>query len=185
MFLFLIPLVIGFVFNLASALTTAFSRRWGDRRGSLITMILRNILGIPVWAIGFGLAARTQSQLLFSKMIVTDVIGLLIIMAGGLIILIALVAIRLRAVAPSTRDHLVRNSLYAQVRHPIHTGAFLEFAGLFLLKPTQSIAIACVLGVIWVLIQTRLEEYDLLQRLPNYREYMNQVPRFLPRLRRN
>lgn len=183
MFLFLIPLVIGFIFNSASALTTAFSRRWGDRRGSLITMILRNVLGIPVWAIGFVLAARTQSKLIFAKMIVTDVVGLLMVIAGSLIILLALVAIRSIAVAPSIRDHLVQNGLYAHVRHPTHSGAFLEFAGLFLLRPTQSIAVACVLGVIWVLVLTRLEEFDLLQRVPNYRKYMDQVPRFMPRLR--
>src|SRR4030067_3723885 len=29
-----------------------------------------------------------------------------------------------------------------------------------------------------------LEEIDLFQRLPNYREYMNAVPRFLPRFRK-
>lgn len=32
------------------------------------------------------------------------------------------------------------------------------------------------------MVQTRLEEIDLLQRMPNYRDYMNAVPRFLPRL---
>jgi len=101
MFLFLIPLVTGFIFNSASALTTAFSHRWGDRRGSLITIILRNVFGIPVWAVGFGLAARTQSQLIFAKTIVTDVVGLLMVIAGGLTILIALVAIRSRAAAAS------------------------------------------------------------------------------------
>lgn len=57
----------------------------------------------------------------------------------------------------------------------------LEFFGLLIIRPTQVIALACVLGIIWVLIQTRLEELDLLQRLPVYREYMRRVPRFVPR----
>jgi protein-S-isoprenylcysteine O-methyltransferase Ste14 len=43
--------------------------------------------------------------------------------------------------------------------------------------------VACSLGWIWVLIQARLEEADLLQRLPAYRQYMQGVPRFVPRLR--
>ena len=43
--------------------------------------------------------------------------------------------------------------------------------------------LAVSLGVGWVLIQARLEELDLLQRMPAYREYMQRVPRFLPRLR--
>lgn len=65
----------------------------------------------------------------------------------------------------------------------MHTGTMLEVVGIFLLVPTQAVAIACLLGIVWVIIQTKCEEYDLLQRLPEYREYMHQVPRFLPRLR--
>ncbi len=42
--------------------------------------------------------------------------------------------------------------------------------------------LACALGVAWILLQTRLEEYDLLQRLPGYREYRRAVPCFPPRL---
>jgi hypothetical protein len=32
------------------------------------------------------------------------------------------------------------------------------------------------------MIQARLEEVDLVQRLPAYREYMEEVPRLIPRL---
>jgi hypothetical protein len=53
MFIFLVPLMFGFAANLASAFTTAFSRRWGERRGAVITAVLRDILGIPVWVLGF------------------------------------------------------------------------------------------------------------------------------------
>ena len=182
---FLIPLALGFAFNLASAFTTAFSRRWGARRGSLVTSILRNVLGIPVWAIGFGLAVRAPSPLLFASTTAVDVVGWLIIAAGGTIILMALFTLRLPAVMPSMRDTLVQDGLYAHVRHPIHGGTLLEFAGLLLLAPTQAVALACALGVVWILAQTGLEERDLLQRLPDYRGYMERVPPFLPRLRAN
>lgn len=184
MFLFLIPLLAGFTFNSASALTTAFSRRWGEGRGSLITAILRNVLGIPVWAIGFLMAVRAPSPGLFAKTIAVDAVGILLIAVGGVIIIIALFAIRARAAVPSTADRLVRSGLYSSIRHPIHSGTFLEFVGIFLLHPTQTVAVACVLGTVWANVQTRLEEYDLLQRLPSYREYMSQVPRFVPRLRK-
>jgi protein-S-isoprenylcysteine O-methyltransferase Ste14 len=183
MYLFLFPLVLGFAFNLASAFTAAFSRQWGERRGSVVTIILRDILGIPTWAIGFVLAARAPSPILFVSTIVTDVVGWSMIVAGCMIILIALVTIRLKAAMPSTQDALVQTGMYAHVRHPIHTGTFLEFAGLFLLISTQTVALACALGIVWILVQTRLEEFDLLQRLPTYREYMRRVPRFLPRFR--
>jgi protein-S-isoprenylcysteine O-methyltransferase Ste14 len=181
MFYFLIPLLLGFSFNLASAFTTAFSRKWGERNGSIVTIILRDVLGIPVWAIGFGLAFVTPSLTLFTSTLYTDIVGWFLITVGGVIILIALVTIRWRAAGPSSRDTLAEDGLYAYVRHPIHSGTFLEFMGLLLLKPTSAVALACVLGVIWVLIQTRLEELDLLQRLPAYRGYLQRIPRFVPR----
>ncbi len=83
---------------------------------------------------------------------------------------------------PSVRDTLVRHGLYAYVRHPIYAGALLIFAGLALLRPTSAVVLASAIGFIWALIQARLEEMDLVQRLPAYREYMQQVPRFVPRL---
>jgi protein-S-isoprenylcysteine O-methyltransferase Ste14 len=184
MFLFLVPLVVGFACNLASAFTTAFSRRWGERRGSLLTVIFRDVLGIPVWAIGFVLAIRTPSSGLFVSTIITEVLGWLMISTGGAIIIAALVTIRFQAGKASTSDCLVHRGMYAHVRHPIHTGTFLEFVGIFLIKPTLTAALACALGVVWLLLQTRLEELDLVQRIPSYREYMNRVPRFVPHLLR-
>lgn len=82
---------------------------------------------------------------------------------------------------PSIRDTLVRHSPYAYVRHPIYAGGFLIFAGLGLLKPTSAPVLACILGIGYLIIQARLEEIDLVQRLSAYREYMKEVPRFLPR----
>jgi protein-S-isoprenylcysteine O-methyltransferase Ste14 len=181
-YIFLLPLVLGFACNAASAFTTAFSKRWGERRGSLITVILRDVLGIPVWAIGLGLAFHATSPALFASTLVTDTLGWLMICAGAVIILIALFSIRTRAAAPSMQDTLVQRGPYAHVRHPIHSGALLEFIGLFLLSPTQTVGVAVILGIAWILVQTKLEEVDLLQRLQGYREYMRRVPGFLPRL---
>jgi protein-S-isoprenylcysteine O-methyltransferase Ste14 len=183
MYFFLIPLIFGFACNLASAFTTAFSRRWGERFGSIATVILRDVLGIPVWAIGYALAVRTPSPVLFGLGTITKAAGWLMIAAGGAIILVALATIQLRALRPSVRDTMVQSGIYTHVRHPIHTGTFLEFLGVFLVVPTLAIALACALGIIWVLVQTRLEEIDLLERLPVYRDYMNAVPRFFPRFR--
>jgi protein-S-isoprenylcysteine O-methyltransferase Ste14 len=183
MYLFLAPLLLGFASNAASAFTTAFSRWWGDQRGTLVTFILRNILGIPMWTIGFLLAAHAPSTTWFTSTIVSDVFGWLIIAPGVMIILVALTTIRWRAAKPTKQDTLVNHGIYSYVRHPIHTGTLLEFAGLVLLIPTQTILLACIIGIIWVIVQTRLEEIDLLQRLPKYGEYMKEVPCFVPRFR--
>jgi protein-S-isoprenylcysteine O-methyltransferase Ste14 len=183
MFFFLIPLVLGFTFNLLSAFTAAFSRKWGDRLGSNMTVLFRDILGIPVWAIGFCLAALAPAPNLFERRLGVEIAGWFLIAAGGLIIVVALITIRLRSLAPSTGDALARSGIYARVRHPIHSGTFLEFLGLFIVRPSATIGVACALGIVWVLIQTMCEERDLLQRMPEYRQYMNRVPRFIPNIR--
>jgi protein-S-isoprenylcysteine O-methyltransferase Ste14 len=181
-FFFLIPLIIGFTFNVLSAFTAAFSRKWGNRRGSLVTVLFRDILGIPVWVIGFCLASIAPSPYLFGRASGVEIAGWCLIAAGGLIIVVALISIRLRSLAPTIKDSLARSGLYANIRHPIHSGTILEFLGLFLVRPSATIGAACALGVIWVFMQTMFEEQDLLQRIPEYREYIDRVPRFFPRI---
>ena len=179
---FLIPLVLGFTLNVASAFTTAWSRRWGERRGRQVTAVLRNVLGIPVWAIGLGIAIRTPSPTLFASTPTTAILAWSLLAAGCVLIGLALAALRSKAAIPSTRDTLVEKGPYARVRHPIHTAMFLVWCALVLLHPTEVVALACAIGVCWTLVQTGAEEADLLQRLPGYREYMVRVPRFLPRM---
>lgn len=184
MYAFLIPLLIGFLFNSASAFTSAYSRRWGERGGRLATLLLRNVAGIPLWVVGLGLAIRTPSPSLFRSGFAVGILGWLLVAVGSLVIVAALLALRWRAAAPSLGDSLVEQGPYAHVRHPIYSGMLLEFAGLVLVVPTRAVALACLLGVAWTLIQARLEELDLLERMPIYREYMQRVPRFIPRFRR-
>ena len=180
MYWFIIPLVFGFTSNVASTFTTLFSEKWGKVSGSLVTIILRDIIGIPVWAIGFLLAIRESQGLFYENLLFARIAGWIVLFAGAVIIVIALVSIRLKAAAPSTGDKLVNKGIYSVVRHPIHTGTFLEFTGLLLLWPSFQTVIACILGFIWILVQTKYEEKDLLKRIPEYRDYMKQVPRFFP-----
>jgi len=180
MFLFLIPLLLGFTFNAASAFTSTYFHKWGERRGSIVSVVLRDVLGIPVWTVGFGMAFLTPSWQFFATSIISQVLGWFLIGGGGAIILAALFTIRTRSVRPSTRDTLAEDGLYAWVRHPIHSGTLLEFVGLFFIRPTQVVVITCALGILWVFIQTWLEERDLLQRMPDYREYRRRVPLLIP-----
>lgn len=43
--------------------------------------------------------------------------------------------------------------------------------------------LACALSGVFLVVQAWLEEIDLLQRLPAYRAYRQQVPGFVPRIR--
>lgn len=182
MYYFLIPLILGFISNLASAFTTAYSDKWGKRTGTVITFLLRNISGIPVWAFGFFLAAHETAGLLFQPSLLSRIAGWGIITAGGIIIIIALISIRTKAAAPAVGNKLVNTGIYSLVRHPIHSGTILEFAGLFILLPSLYVGIASFTGLVWVYLQSRFEEKDLLLRIPEYNGYMKQVPRFIPGL---
>ncbi len=71
MYWFVIPLILGFSSNVASTFTTLYSEKWGKARGTLLTFILRNITGIPVWAIGFVLAIRESAGLLYEISLLT------------------------------------------------------------------------------------------------------------------
>jgi len=179
--MYLIPLLLGFILNCASAFTTFFSKRWGEKRGQLVSTLLRDVFGIPVWFLGFCLAMRTPSPQLFKTTLLTDSLAWSLVAAGAAVIFISLRVLGWRSAKPSVRDSLVAQGSYAHVRHPIHSGTFLEFLGLALWYPSQAVVIACALGTGWILLQTRLEEWDLLQRIPGYLEYMRRVPRFIPR----
>ena len=180
MFYFLIPLLIGFCLNLASAFTFYYTEKWGKQTGTFITILLRDIFGIPLWAIGFLFAIRESEELLFARTLFTGISGWVILSAGGLIILIALISIRKKAAAPATGDSLVNSGLYSYIRHPIHAGTFLEFAGLFILWPSLAVGIASLTGTVWILFQSRFEEMDLQKRIPGYSEYMHNTPPFFP-----
>lgn len=179
--LFLI--ITGFALVGASAFTSAYSRRWGEKGGQAATIILRNLLGIPLWVSGFVLAWLEPSLLLLNPTITLKLLGLFLMIAGSVPFIRGHIELGWRTHMPSVKDTLVRQGLYAHVRHPIYAGGFLLLAGLALIRTTAAFVAACVLGFIWLIVQARLEEIDLLQRIPDYRDYMKQVPRFLPRLR--
>jgi len=182
MFLFVIPLLLGFALVGASAFTGAYSRWWGERGGELATSILRNYLGIPLGFLGFILAWLQPAPFLFVGGRAAKSLGWLLVVAGSVSFVWGHVVLGLPTGWPSVRDTLVRHSLYAYVRHPIYAGGLLMFVGGALLRPTSTVGLACALGFAWLIIQARLEEVDLVQRLPGYREYMEHVPRFVPRL---
>jgi len=183
MYNFIIVLILGFGCNLASAFTSFYSDRMGKQAGTFITILLRDIFGIPVWAAGFLIAIKESNELIIQKTMAIELPGWIVTGAGALIIITALVGIRFKAAAPSTSDRLVNKGIYSFVRHPIHSGTFLEFIGLFLLWPSFNLMIATLMGMVWIIIQSKLEERDLVKRMPEYRDYMQKVPAFLPSLR--
>lgn len=180
MYYFLLPLLTGFVLAGASAFTTNYSRRWGERGGRVATSLLRNVLGIPLYFYGLVLAWRAGSPLILNPGAVGQGLGWLLIVTGSVPVIIGHWQLGMRTHMPSVGDPLMDNGLYAYVRHPIYAGGLLVFVGLALLQPSVLWLLACVLSCIFFTVMGKLEEIDLLQRMPKYREYMLRVPGLLP-----
>ncbi len=184
MYLFLIPLLLGFALGGASAFTAAYSRWWGQRRGALATSVLRNFLGIPLWLVGYILAWVQHAPFLFNPDALTKTFSWVIIFAGTILVSWGHLMLGWRAHFPSMQDTLVRHGMYGRVRHPIYAGVVLILVGFTLLTPTVPVAVASAIAIVFFIVMARLEENDLMQRVPEYREYMKEVPRFVPRLRK-
>ncbi len=182
--LVLVPLLAGSLLVGASALTTSFARRFGVAGGQALTFVLRNVLGLPLVFVGAIWAWQSPSTWLFATDLPLAAVGWTLVAAGALIVVVGHVHIGTPAGRPTMRDALVRRGLYSYVRHPIYAGALSLVVGLAVLHPTATFISAAAVGAAWLLIQARIEERDLIQRLPEYREYMQQIPRFVPRLRR-
>jgi protein-S-isoprenylcysteine O-methyltransferase Ste14 len=130
MYIFLVPLLLGFAFNAASAFTAAYSATLGERGGQLVSALLRDVLGIPVWALGLVLAVRAPATQLVTTNGVSMASSWFLLAAGSLLQIWAFVFIRVRAVAPTTKDSLVQQGPYARMRHPMYSGLLCQIAGL-------------------------------------------------------
>lgn len=184
MYLFLILLLLGFALGGASAFTATYSRWWGERAGALATSVLRNFLGIPLWLGGYILAWLQHAPVFFNPDAATKTLSWLAIFEGSILVSWGHLILGWRTHFPSMQDALVRHGMYGRVRHPIYLGMFFVLFGLILLNPTLPVAVASAIAIGFFILMARLEEIDLMQRLPEYREYMKEVPRFVPRLKK-
>jgi protein-S-isoprenylcysteine O-methyltransferase Ste14 len=92
---------------------------------------------------------------------------------------------RLRALPAPAEDAVLRtDGAYARMRHPIYTG-LLFFGGGFAVMSRRRRAAALWLALLLVLTRKAgIEEGMLLERFPEYEDYMVRTPRFVPRLLR-
>ena len=124
-----------------------------------------------------------SAPFLFAPNKITRFAALFLIIAGAVVFVWGHINIGRPSHMPSIDDALVSDGLYAVARHPIYSGAMVLLVGLILINPSVTWALGCVLAIVWLVIQARLEEMDLLQRIPSYKDYMKTVPRFLPRIK--
>ena len=85
---------------------------------------------------------------------------------------------------PKEDAKLITDGLYKTIRHPIYTGLILTTLGLAL--GAASVAKLFFVAALIVLLnyKAKWEETLLLERYPEYRDYMSKTGRFVPRLKR-
>ncbi|QQS49024.1 MAG: isoprenylcysteine carboxylmethyltransferase family protein [Acidobacteriota bacterium] len=84
------------------------------------------------------------------------------------------------------KDHqLVRHGPYRWVRHPLYSVGTLFFLSFTLIASNWFILLASLAGLIMLLIRLPREEQNLIDRFGDeYRVYMRETGRLIPRLRR-
>jgi protein-S-isoprenylcysteine O-methyltransferase Ste14 len=110
------------------------------------------------------------------------VAGDLVAFAACVWLLIAVVSLgRCFGVLPEARG-LVTGGAYRYVRHPVYLGELAACGGLVLAAPTvRNFFVAAVFAVAQA-VRMRLEEQELENQFPEYRQYAAVTPRLVPRL---
>ena len=85
---------------------------------------------------------------------------------------------------PKPDSQLKTDGLYKWMRHPIYTGLILTTLGLAM-EVGSAVKLLLVIGLVVLFhFKAKWEEAFLLERYPEYREYMTKTGRFFPRVNR-
>ena len=93
----------------------------------------------------------------------------------------------LRTVFGEVRDPpvVIRTGLFAYLRHPVYFSEVLFYVGLLVFRLSLAAAIVAVGAIVFLRMLCRYEERLLVDRFGDeYREYMGEVPMWIPRIRR-
>ena len=80
---------------------------------------------------------------------------------------------------------VLRKSVFGIVRHPIYLGELLLYPGLLMMSISLAAAVVWLIGIVFLHYLSRYEEKLLLAHFgEEYKQYMREVPMWIPRLRR-
>ena len=112
------------------------------------------------------------------------IMGLLMSMAGIIIIVLALLQLN-RNISPfptpKNNAVLLQNGLFKLVRHPIYCGIILLFIGYSLYQNSIFKLIISLLLMILFYYKTQYEEQQLLRKFPEYESYKSNTGKFFPK----
>lgn len=114
--------------------------------------------------------------------------GAVLLLVGAILMICGLVSLGRNfafAVVPKKNSTLVTTGLYGWVRHPLYTAFLVEAVGISLLMANWFVAATAGSLLTLLVYRTRQEEDELIERFGDeYRTYMANTGRFIPRLRR-
>ncbi|MGM0934451.1 MAG: methyltransferase family protein [Bacteroidota bacterium] len=123
------------------------------------------------------------SLLSFRLPVWIDYLLLPLILIGGGVVLLALLQLKTNLSIfprPLRGSNLITHGLFKYVRHPIYSGILLSaFALALYLGSGYKLLIAFLLLILFY-FKSSYEEKLLLQKFPEYKEYMKRSGRFLP-----
>jgi protein-S-isoprenylcysteine O-methyltransferase Ste14 len=85
---------------------------------------------------------------------------------------------------PLESAKLVTKGIYQKVRHPIYLGLILATLGMVIANGSGIKFIFWVPLVVLLTLKVRFEEDLLIAKYPDYKKYKEQVPAFIPKMKR-
>lgn len=80
---------------------------------------------------------------------------------------------------------VIRKSVFNVVRHPIYLSEILLYLGLLMLSISLIAVLVWVISILFLYYISRYEERVLIARFgKDYEQYMQEVPMFIPRLKK-
>jgi protein-S-isoprenylcysteine O-methyltransferase Ste14 len=174
--------------------------RLGKARGEKVNKILGQISGDGhyIFCLGIWLAPQPRFYFpIFKSMVTIPVVGYdisifhLVIAAPFIIlfILIELYAVKSLSMETSVThkaEKVIKNGIYATIRHPQHLGHLLGYSGMTILfSGLYALYFFPVLFIV-VIILSLAEEAELVKHFgTEYREYQKSVPFLIPFLKKN
>ena len=149
---------------------------WGDAGQLLLAALF-----FLVW-IGDSLLGYT----IFLNRVVPLVVR---IPVGAVLLLFAayLATVSMRIVFGETREtpHVIRKSVFRVVRHPMYLSEVLLYLGLLFVNLSLAAGAVLLIAIAFLHVISRYEERRLIGRFGDaYRQYMRDVPMWIPRIRR-
>ena len=149
---------------------------WGDA-GQLLLAVLFFLVWIGDQILGYTVFLNRVVPLLVR----IPVAAVFLLFAGYL------ATVSMRIVFGETRQtpHVIRKSVFAVVRHPMYLSEVLLYLGLLLVSLSLASGGVSLIAVAFLHVISRHEERQLVGRFGDeYRQYMRDVPMWIPRIRR-